>query len=164
MNIIHKANIALALVALLLLVILVFKPEPDSPPTLNGPASESVTQIKIIGKTGLITLIKASDDQQSDYWLVNQQPADIDKIKQLLKLTDTSSHRQFETTPANLELFGLTQPAFGMSFNTWDIQFGTTDPATGRRYVLSDKQIHLITDFYLQYLLVDESFFSQTNF
>ena len=87
---------------------------------------------------------------------------DQDKIKKLLDILNTHSFRQFENTQENRVAFKLEDSKNYYLLNNKKIVFGTLDPVNQNRYVLFDNQIHLITDYYYQFLLADIDFFKAT--
>lgn len=97
--------------------------------------------------------------------LVDDEKTSIDpgKINKLLELLDTHSFRQFENTPDNREAFELEDSKNYYLFNNSNITFGTLDPVDQHRYILINDQIHLITDYYYQFLLADKAFFTETS-
>ena len=96
---------------------------------------------------------------------VDDQKTSIDpgKINKLLELLNTHSFRQFENTPDNRVAFELENSKNYYVFNNINITFGTLDPVDQHRYILINDQIHLITDYYYQFLLADKAFLTDTS-
>ncbi|MEJ2425638.1 MAG: hypothetical protein P8101_14475 [Candidatus Thiodiazotropha sp.] len=84
-------------------------------------------------------------------WLVDEQPADGQRVLQLLKLLRTPSLHRFEA-PTSLQPYGLDRPTWVVTFDSERFEFGATDPINGWRYVLNRGVVHLIGDGFRHHL------------
>ena len=75
-------------------------------------------------------------------------PANDILIDNLLSITTSNSHSRYSVSKVELDQFNLNTPDLKISFNDTTLAFGTTEPLGGSRYVLTNNEVHLITDRY----------------
>lgn len=81
-----------------------------------------------------------------------QAAASDTQVESILGLLKAPSHAQYKKTQVDLTKFKLDVPQYLIRFNDLDVALGDTDPLEGRRYVLANDVVHLITDNYSPYL------------
>jgi hypothetical protein len=84
-------------------------------------------------------------------WRSGSATANHPRIAQLLGICRTASLDRFPT-PADLSPFGLDPAPIRLRLDGLIIDFGTTDPINGWRYVRVGNQIHLIADGFYHHL------------
>ncbi len=148
-------NLALLLLAVILVGIVIFEPGKKPASTLS-PLTQltaaEINHIHIKRATGKdIELVKETNGQ---WWMHNPYylPANEFRVQSLLRLAATeslSSHNLVEQQPAT---YGLDQPRAIVTFNrSTRVRFGDTEPLQQRRYVQVGGQLHTIVDtFYYQ--------------
>jgi len=80
-------------------------------------------------------------------------PVNQEKIQYLFQLLNTESFESFQSSQDQLAKYRLSIPRISVNFDDFTIAFGDSEPLKRRRYVLIDKQIHLINDLYYHFLL-----------
>jgi hypothetical protein len=119
----------------------------DKPERLTNLSIEEIRQIDISDLSGrFIRLHKTGD-----LWQINELPADAGRIDQLLKISQTPSLMCFEA-PSDLAPFGLAAPKIVLKLNDETLNFGSTDPVNGWRYVGYAGEVHLIADGFYHHL------------
>ncbi|MEJ2212571.1 MAG: hypothetical protein P8Y20_00525 [Gammaproteobacteria bacterium] len=157
MTSIQKLNsVLIGLVGLLVIANLML----DSPEknVLTSISAGDIQTIEIHSGDKLINFIKLN--QQWVFGNDSSGAIDQNKIQTMLKLLNTESFRQFEKNADNLKAFELINSKNHIRFNKTLVTFGTIDPVEQHRYVLTQDNIHLITDYYYQFLLADKNFFT----
>lgn len=98
--------------------------------------------------------IELKKEAQASWWL--SQPVAIAgnalRIESLLEITSAASHTQLDAHEHDLARFGLDRPRVKLRLGNRELSFGDIEPLSGRRYVLTDDRIHLITDQFYHYL------------
>lgn len=148
-------NVVLLIVVLTLSGVVLLTPEKANSPivvklTDMEPADIGVLRIERSGQRD-ITLEKKA---QTSWWL--SQPlalrADPKRVQSLLEITGATSHTQLDANAHDLTRFGLDRPKVTLLLGDRQLIFGDTESLSGRRYVLTDSRIHLITDQFYHYL------------
>jgi len=140
-------NLSLTLLVLGL-ILWVWRLQPQPLPPLTPLQPQQVERIRISDDKGReIRLAK-----RAGHWWLDQSPADEERIEQLLGICTTPSLRRFPGAEKHLAEFGLDPPALRLWLNDLQLDFGTTDPINGWRYVLTGGQIHLIGDGFRHHL------------
>ncbi len=164
MTAIRKFNIVLIVLVVLLAASNLLLTEKNNKP-VSDIATEQISTIEInAGEITFGSKIMAFN-KTNNLWVLRNDDSiaiDQDKIKKLLDILNTHSFRQFENTQENRVAFKLEDSKNYYLLNNKKIVFGTLDPVDQNRYVLFDNQIHLITDYYYQFLLADIDFFKAT--
>jgi hypothetical protein len=147
-----RANWILALLALVLGILLWFdqarKGEAYPRITPLSPATIERITIEAGGQT-VAQLEKGPTGWRS---IRQQTPVkDLEWIQRLLHIAELPSLQRFPA-PRELHSLGLDQPRYRLWLDDTLISWGTIEPLSRRRYVLVDKQIHLITDGYTHHL------------
>ncbi len=148
-------NLALLLLAVILVSIVMFEPGKEPPPTLpplTQLTAAEIDHIHIKRATGTdIELVKEINGQ---WWMHNPYylPANEFRVQSLLRLATTeslSNHSLAERQPVT---YGLDQPKAIVTFNrSTQVRFGDTEPLQQRRYVQVGDQLRTIVDtFYYQ--------------
>jgi hypothetical protein len=88
-----------------------------------------------------------------------QLPANTVVVESLLGLTQAASHAQWVAASLDLEKFKLKSPRIRVRLNDVELGFGDTEPLEGRRYVLAENTVHLITDGYYPKLIAPPASF-----
>ena len=157
MTSIQKLNsILIGLVGLLIIANLML----DSPEknVLTSIPADDIKAIEIRSGDKLINFLKLNEQ-----WVFSNDSSvaiDQNKIQTMLKLLNTESFRQFENNTDNFKAFELINSKKHIRFNQTKVTFGTIDPVEQHRYVLTQDNIHLINDYYYQFLLADKNFFT----
>jgi len=137
--------ILLLVVGLLALLVWYAQPRPAPPLTLIDPASVSRIEINDLSGRHILLL------KQDNVWQTQAIPARKVRIEQLLGICGTSSLESFPA-PADLAPYGLEPAAIRLKLNDETLDFGTTDPLHGWRYVHYLDRIHLIADGFYHHL------------
>lgn len=165
MNGIWKINLLLATVVAALLVINLW-PEDNPYQPLTSIDQGNIRQITLTGPNRQLSLTRqdswqlanAADQSTADQSAPGDK-VDSQRVDELLGILRTHSYRDFPATGDNRENFGLITPQYRLKLNELIIDFGSVDPAQQLRYVQVGERVHLITDRYLEFFLVDEKFF-----
>jgi hypothetical protein len=135
------------LVAAGLLGLIIWLSRPTGPPPLTRLDPAVIERIEIGALSGgQVRLRKTAAG-----WHIGQAEADAQRVEQLLGICDTPSLERFPA-PADLTPFGLNPAPIRLTLDTLTLDFGTTDPLNGWRYVLIGKEIHLIADGFFHHL------------
>lgn len=98
--------------------------------------------------------IELKKKARATWWL--SQPVAVrgnaQRIEALLDIASTASHTQLDAHAHDLARFGLDRPRVRLRVGNRELFFGDTEPLSGRRYVLTDDRVHLITDQFYHYL------------
>ena len=99
-------------------------------------------------------IIELYKETQTSWWLA--EPIAIrgstQRIESLLEIASAESHTQLDAHEHDLARFGLDRPRVKLHLGNRGLFFGDTEPLSGRRYVLVDDRVHLITDQFYHYL------------
>jgi len=82
-----------------------------------------------------------------------KQPADEQRIRQLLDITTTRSFSRFTIPEARLAEFGLDPAPIHLQLNEIKLEIGGNEPIQFRRYVRIGDQLHLISNGYHHHLM-----------
>jgi hypothetical protein len=145
-------NLALVAIAIILGLVVYFKPglepEPTTQPltTLLAPEEASGIHIDRITRDPL-SFIKRSDRW---YLMNNEQelPASIFQVQALLRLLNTTSTRRYAADTVDLKALGLEPPQATVTIDDVEILFGNTEQLENNRYALVDETVHLVDDRY----------------
>jgi hypothetical protein len=140
-------NLGLSLLVLGLLV-WVWRLQPQPLPPLTPLQPQQIERIRISDDTGRDIRL----EKRAGRWWLGQAPANQERIEQLLGICTTPSLRRLPATERRLAEFGLAPPPLRLWLNDLELDFGTTDPINGWRYVLTGGQIHLIGDGFQHHL------------
>lgn len=141
-----KTNLILLAIAVLL-GLLAWRYQPSQLPPLSQLHPQEITLIEISRAFEKPIIMKRIHEQ----WLIDDQPANTARIKQLLTITQTPSLHRF-TAPQDLRPFGLSPAPLVLRLNQEPFIFGGNDPINGWRYVLYQGVIHLIGDGFHHHL------------
>ena len=147
--------ILLSVVSLLALLVWYAQPQPSNPLTAIDPGS--VYRIEISDLAGRHILLQ----RQNGVWRTPDGPARRERIEQLLGICGTASLERFPAT-GGLAPYGLEPAAIRLTLNDEQLDFGTTDPIHGWRYVHYRQQIHLIADGFYHHLNADADAWKET--
>ena len=116
---------------------------------------QQVQKLKLYRQQVLV----ASLQRENDHWQ-RQMPLpkdcnntdcpikDNNLIEQWLHFAQMPSLHSFPAPIDRLDEFGLDAPAYQLVLDDVTISIGTLDPASRLRYLMTDQQIHLISDSY----------------
>ena len=85
------------------------------------------------------------------------------RIESILKILETKSYNQFNLDEVDIAQFALRSPAVILELNENKFSFGTNNPINQRRYILFNKKIHMIDDFYFPQLTTNAAYFAETK-
>lgn len=156
----RRTLISLILLGLTLLAsLLVWQLQPEPLPLLTSLQPDQIHSIRITDPAGRdIQLIKTADQ-----WKLSRKPANTQRIEQLLGISTTLSLRRFPLPTERLGEFGLQPPAIRLWLNETELDFGTTDPLNGWRYVRQGDQVHLIGDGFYHHLTAGREAYLEEN-
>ncbi len=137
--------ILLAVAGTLGLIIWLSRPSGLPPLTPLDPAR--IERIEISDLSGRLVQLRKT----ASGWRSAQASADRQRIEQLLGICTTPSLERFPA-PEDLTPFGLDPATLRLQLDALTLDFGTTDPLNGWRYVLIGKEIHLIADGFYHHL------------
>lgn len=146
-------NIALLVLVVSLGALVYFLPGTDKKETvaLTMLKPEQVQRIEItLPDKEIIRLVK-----EQNIWRMTspmQIAANDFRVASILELVNAPSHARYSKTEVDLTKFKLDKPAYQIRFNDLNVALGDTDPLEGRRYILIQDSVHLITDNYSPYL------------
>lgn len=86
--------------------------------------------------------------KEGGHWLLKQPfsvRADEPRVQALLDFLEDESQEAFPAKDHDLKRFGLAEPALRLQFDDSLFAFGDANPLSGRRYVLYEDTIHLLT-------------------
>ncbi|MEJ2455538.1 MAG: hypothetical protein P8103_15465 [Candidatus Thiodiazotropha sp.] len=130
-----------------LLGLVIWLSHPIGLPLLTGLDPARIERIEIGDLSGRqIQLSKTATG-----WRSGQAKADGQRVEQLLGICVTPSLERFPA-PADLTPFGLDPAPIRLKLDDLTLDFGTTDPLNGWRYVLVGKEVHLIADGFYHHL------------
>ena len=147
-------NVFLLATVLALSGVVLLSPENEPSPSVKltdiAPADIKAIRIERPGQE----TIELKRNGQASWWL--SQPLAIrghaQRIGSLLEITSVASHTQLDADAYDLTRFGLKWPRVKLQLGSRILFFGDTEPLSGRRYVLYDDRVHLITDRFYHYL------------
>lgn len=146
-------NIALLVLVVSLGALVYFQPGTDKKETVAitmlKPEQVQRIEITLPGKE-IIRLVK-----EQNIWRMTspmQIAANDFRVASILELVNAPSHARYSKTEVDLTKFKLDKPAYQIRFNDLNVALGDTDPLEGRRYILIQDSVHLITDNYSPYL------------
>ena len=121
-------------------------------PTLLNIDSRSINRIEIQrkGKTSLVL------EKTSGTWMITtpiQEPANSNRVDELLKIAHSKSLVQYTVTPEDLKKFGLNPPKATLILNNKALHFGDVDPLKMRRYGLDGQTLHLVNNNFYHLLI-----------
>ncbi len=121
------------------------------------PASIHIIQIE---RQGLDNIIFQKQDDHWDMQSPFNLPANISRIKVMLKLLQAHSYDHFSAADNDLTPFMLAVPAVSIVLNDTRIAFGDTNPLEKKlRYVLIKDTVHIINDSLFHQLQASATFF-----
>jgi hypothetical protein len=147
-----RSRILVDLVLLTLVVVLVLlvyfqpgieKPKPLPVLTSVDPGSLGRIEVDYPGQAPIV-LVK----EQDEWWLSQplHVPANRFRADTLAQLARAGSLQEYPAAELDLAKFKLDKPLMKVRFDATELAFGDTDPLNGRRYVLTNGKVHLITD------------------
>ena len=148
-------NLGLSLLVLGL-ILWVWWLQPLALPPLTPLQPQQIERIRISDSAGRDIRL----EKRAGHWWLEQAPANAGRIEQLLGISTTPSLRRFPIPQRRLAEFGLAPPTLRLWLNDLELDFGTTDPINGWRYVLTGGQIHLIGDGFQHHLIAPASSFA----
>jgi len=151
-----RLNLFLFLIVAALSYIAIQKPGINKQVTYNKISQlneEQIQHIEIISADNKkIRFIK-----KNHQWMFktdnNETTIDPDKIGYLFKLLNADSLENFSASQEHLNQYHLSEPRITVKFDNFTIAFGDSEPLKRRRYILINKQVHLINDMYYHFLL-----------
>lgn len=151
-------NIGLLVLLVGLALLVMFEPGIEPPPvptTLTATSQDDITHIRIDREQ----LAPLQLDRQQDGWQVLSDqpiPANEFQVLSLLELVGTETKRSYSLDQLDLGKLALDPASAKVTFNNeLTIEFGTTEPLDGYRYVRVDDTVHLITDRYQHLIEAD---------
>lgn len=66
------------------------------------------------------------------------------RVNHILKILNQISNENYEADTLDLSQYKLDPANASLYFNDHEIRFGNTNPVSGKRYLLSDNQVHLL--------------------
>ena len=156
----RRSLINLILLGLITLAsLLIWQLQPDPLPPLTTLQPDQIHSIRITDPAGRDIQLKKTAGQ----WRLNQSAANTQRIEQLLSISTTLSLNRFPLPSERLGEFGLQPAGIHLRLNEIELDFGTTDPIRGWRYVRQGDQIHLIGDgFYHHLTAAEEAYLNET--
>ncbi|MEE8429414.1 MAG: DUF4340 domain-containing protein [Gammaproteobacteria bacterium] len=155
-------NIGLLVLLLGLGLLVLFEPgiEPPPPPTtLTTFNQDDITHVRIDREQQEPLQL---DRQQGGWRVLAEQPIPTSEFQvlSLLELAGTETKRSYPLDQLDLGKLGLDPASAKVTFNNeLTIEFGTTEPLSGYRYVRVDDAVHLIKDRYQHLIEADISTF-----
>jgi hypothetical protein len=137
--------LALAVGLALVLVLEPGKEEPAPPPTLSALSPAAITAVRIEARDQEALEVR----REEGHWRLLtplQLPANPFRMSALTDLAQIRSEGRFSVAGHDLQEFGLADPSAKLYLDGKEFAFGNTEPLHGRRYVLVDGMIHLISD------------------
>lgn len=147
-------NLALAVLALLLLAIIWLRPglEPENvPDAITALQPEQIESINLTRLQGEPLGFR----KRGDTWFIEGDPAipaDDFQVRTILALLQADSIRSYPVEALDLAGPGLDPPQASIMFNGTRMAIGDIESLDGLRYVRTDTTIHLVEDRY-QHLL-----------
>ncbi len=121
------------------------------------PASIHIIQIE---RQGLDNIIFQKQDDHWDMQSPFNLPANLSRIKVMLKLLQAHSYDHFSAADNDLTPFMLAVPAVSIILNDTRIAFGDINPLEKKlRYVLIKDTVHIINDSLFHQLQASATFF-----
>ncbi len=140
--------------------LLIWQLQPDPLPPLTSLQPDQIHSIRITDPAGRDIQLNKTAGQ----WRLNQSAANTQRIEQLLGISTTLSLQRFPVPMERLGEFGLQPPGIRLWLNEIELDFGTTDPIRGWRYVQQGDQLHLIGDgFYHHLSAAKEAYLNEKN-
>lgn len=151
-------NLALLAAVAVLALVAWFEPgkeRPAEPPPITALDKDQVQRIRI-ERRDKDTVILIRD---GGHWRMERPiraPAAEFRVDAILRLARETSHARFPVADGELAKFKLEKPMVRLFLDQVEIDFGTTEPIDGRRYVRVGDTVHLITDaYYYHHLTAD---------
>ncbi len=151
-------NIGLLVLLVGLGLLVLFEPgiePPPAPTTLTTVKQDDITHVRIDREQQEPLQL---DKQQGGWRVLSGQPipASEFQVLSLLELADTESKRSYSRDQLDLGKLELDPASAKVTFNNeLTIEFGTTEPLSGYRYVRVDDTVHLIKDRYQHLIEAD---------
>lgn len=120
------------------------KHQPDDTARLTDIDRTKVQRIVIVREKGNIEFSK-----QHDRWYMEKPyaiAAEDFRIKRLLDLLDEPVEKAYDISEVNLQSFALDKPRAIIQFDNTEIKMGKTNPVNGKRYILVNNKLYLITE------------------
>ncbi|MCU7958619.1 MAG: hypothetical protein KZQ58_01195 [gamma proteobacterium symbiont of Bathyaustriella thionipta] len=160
-------NLILILLSAALIGLAFYGPTPqdknwqDLPP-LTSLQAEQIQRIRIQKSHHAAMLLQ----RENNHWRMikpQQAAANLNRIKQLLRISHTEVVRQLDAQQADLAQLGLQPPLLQLQLNDEKLGFGRTDPIHHLRYVLYQGKINLIRDGFQHHLQAPVSDWQQST-
>lgn len=139
-------NLGLAAGLLLLAAVARLAPEPRA--TYFTPFAhidpDTVSRIEILVPQQPPVLL-----QRQDGWIASAPPGaalDPQRLRNLLNILNESVTQAYSAAELDLKEFGLDPPAAVLKLDGYTFEFGAGEPLSGRRYVLHENKLYLLTD------------------
>ena len=157
-------NISLLVVIFVLSVIIFFNKNEieDELLPLSSINPKSIININVQRKN-LDNLFFSKSDGVWNMITPLQFQANSARIESILKILETKSYKQFNLDEVDIAQFALRSPAVILELNENKFSFGTNNPINQRRYILFNKKIHMIDDFYFSQLTTNVAYFAETK-
>ena len=156
----RRSLLNLVLSALVLgLILWIWSLQPQALPPLTDLQPQQIERIRISDTTGREIRL----ERRAGHWWLGRTPADQGRIQQLLGICATPSLRRFPMGEHRLAEFALAPPTLRLWLNDLELDFGTTDPINGWRYVRLGGQIHLIGDGFQHHLSAPAAAFVKSD-
>jgi hypothetical protein len=145
-------NLALVAIAIILGLVVYFKPGLEPEPTPQ-PLTTLLSPEEAIG----IHIDRSTRDplsfiRRNDRWYLmgreQELPASSFQLQALLRLLETKSTSRYAAATVDLKALGLEPPQATVTIDDVEILFGNTESLENNRYALIDETVHLIGDRY----------------
>lgn len=141
-------NIVLLGAAILLVLVVMYQPgleKPSAPERLTSLVPAQISQIRIERSTRDTILLS----KETSGWVLKAPlplPANSFRVEAVLQVAEAPVHMRMSVVQASLAEFKLDQPQVRLWLDSVEIDFGSTEPLSGRRYVRIADTVSLITD------------------
>lgn len=118
---------------------------PPPVPTLTDRTPEAIARVRIErpGQTAVVL------EKREGGWLMLEPlslPANGFRIQTLLEVLGAATERSYAVQDLELARFGLDPPRASLVLDDLHLDFGDTEPLSGRRYLRVGDRMHLVTD------------------
>jgi hypothetical protein len=112
--------------------------------------ADQINSITIETPQELLSLQRSGDGWSLESPI--QWPANNTNIKRLLSITNQETESRLESDEVDLSALGLQFPKASLRLNDIQIVFGATNNIGGRRYLLIDSTVYLVSDIHLPFI------------
>lgn len=158
-------NVGLLVVAVVIGLVLVLgsdeKPAPQAL-TLTPLSANQVTRLRI-ERPGHEPVEMVKGEQGWQLQTPPALPANAFRVHSIARAAQAVSHAHYDVAAADLARFGLDHPRAKLYLDDYELDFGDTEPISGRRYVLTGNTVHLTDDAFLHQLATPPASFVDPN-